>query len=344
MIILLIMKLFFFSLSISFIILLIVNISWIIVNFYMFIVNGIESIVTGQTLVENIYYSTYLRWILLMDAVWWISLMGYLLKRKSYKTDTSKHYLEYKQMEEPKICMTIPTYNEELSIEKVVKDFLSQRFVDSVIVIDNNSEDKTVEIAERSGAKVIRKKENRGYSHSLVMGLNEALKTNANIIGATEADGTFNAYDLEKMYPYLHNCDMVIGSRQNQIISEKGNQNSGFYVWANFFLAKLIQIKYLSLKHMGIVNLTDVGCVYRLVKRDSLEKIVGKLTHEGSDVPIGGVGIGLYFTMTGVENDLKIIEIPVTFKKRIGKSKITGMGTKETIKVGLNFLWLILTV
>ena len=176
------------------------------------------------------------------------------------------------------------------------------------------------------------------------MGLNEALKTNANIIGATESDGTFNAYDLEKMYPYLNNCDMVIGSRQNQVISEKGNQNSGFYVWANFFLAKLIQIKYLSLKHMGIVNLTDVGCVYRLMKRDSLEKIVEKLTYQGSDKPIGGVGIGLYLTMTGVENDLKIIEIPVTFKRRIGKSKITGVSTRKTIRVGLNFLWLILTV
>ena len=339
-----VMKVFFFGLSISFLALLVVNISWIIVNIYMFIISGIESIVTGQTLAENVYYSIYLRWIILADAIWWTSLLAYLVKRKSYKTDSSLHYLQYNQIDQPKICMIIPTYNEELSIEKVVKDFLNQKLVQNVIVIDNNSEDQTVKIAEKNGAKVIRKNENKGYSHSLVMGLNEALKTNANIIGATEADGTFNAYDLEKMYPYLNNCDMVIGSRQNQVISEKGNQNSGFYVWANFFLAKLIQIKYLSLKHMGIVNLTDVGCVYRLVKRDSLEKIVEKLTHQGSDKPIGGVGIGLYLTMTGVENDLKIIEVPVTFKRRIGKSKITGVSTRKTIRVGLNFLWLILTV
>ena len=240
--------------------------------------------------------------------------------------------------------MIIPAYNEELSIGNVVNDFINQQFVSDIIVVDNNSNDKTVEIAKEYNAKVITKNENKGYSHSLVLGLKEALKTDANIIGVVEADGTFNAYDLEKMVPHLNNCDMVIGSRQNQVITEKGNQNSGFFVWANFFLAKLIQIKYLSLKHMGIVNLTDVGCVYRLVKRDSLEKIVEKLTHQGSDKPIGGVGIGLYFTMTGVENDLKIIEIPVTFKRRIGKSKITGVSTRKTIQVGLNFLWLILTV
>ena len=176
-----------------------------------------------------------------------------------------------------------------------------------------------------------------------MLGLKEALKTDANIITITESDGTFNGYDLEKMVPYLNNCDMVIGSRQNQVISEKGNQNSGFFVWANFLLAKLIQIKYLSLDHMGIINLTEVGCIYRVIKRDALEKIISKLTYPGSDRPVGGIGIGLYITMLGIEEDLKIIEIPVTFKRRIGKSKLTGVGKKKTVSIGLRFLWLILT-
>jgi hypothetical protein len=136
---------------------------------------------------------------------------------------------------------------------------------------------------------------------------------------------------------------MVIGTRQNQVITEKGNQNSGYFVWANFILAKLIQIKYVSLEHMGIVNLTDVGCVYRIMKRDSLEKIVNKLTHDGTDKPIGGVGIGLYFTMLCIENDQKIIEVPVTFMKRVGKSKISGLSTGSAIKTGLKFLNIILT-
>jgi hypothetical protein len=135
---------------------------------------------------------------------------------------------------------------------------------------------------------------------------------------------------------------MVIGSRQNQVITEKGNQNSGFFVWANFILAKLIQMKYLSLEHMGIVNLTDVGCVYRIIKRDALEKIIENLTYSNTDKPIGGDGIGLSITMFGIENDLKIIEIPVTFNRRIGKSKLSGAGMGKTLKIGLKFLWLIL--
>ncbi len=338
------MKKFFFSMTISFLILLVINITWVFVNIYMFVVHGIESIISGQTLIENIYYSVYLRWILLGDLIWLISWFVFILQRKSYKTNSDLHYLQFDKIEKPKICIIIPTYNEELSIEKVVKDFINQEYVEHVIVVDNNSSDRTVEIAKDSNAKVITKNENKGYSHSLVLGLKEAIKTDANIIGTVEADGTFNAYDLQKMIPYLDNCDMVIGTRQNQVMTEKGNQNSGFFVWANFILAKLIQMKYVSLEHMGIVNLTDVGCVYRIMKRESLEKIVDKLTHNGTDQPIGGVGIGLYFTMQCIENDQKIIEIPVTFKKRIGKSKISGVSTGKTIRVGLNFLWLILTV
>ena len=337
------MKVLYFILSISFGVLLLANFVWVIFNIYMFLVSGIESIITGQTLIENIYYSVFLRWLILADIVWLIIGLGYVLKRKSYKTDSNLHYLQNSPIKERQICVIMPTFNEESTIKQVVEDFQRQNFVKYVVVIDNKSTDDTVKIAKDCGAKVIEKIENKGYSHSLVLGLKEALKTDANIITITESDGTFNGYDLEKMVPYLNNCDMVIGSRQNQVISEKGNQNSGFFVWANFLLAKLIQIKYLSLDHMGIINLTDVGCIYRVIKRDALEKIISKLTYPGSDRPVGGIGIGLYITMLGIEKDLKIIEIPVTFKRRIGKSKLTGAGKKKTINIGLRFLWLILT-
>ena len=145
------------------------------------------------------------------------------------------------------------------------------------------------------------------------------------------------------MVPYLDNTDMVIGTRQNQIITEKGNQNSIFHVWGNFLLGKLIQIKYFNLHHTGIVNLTDVGCVYRLMRKNALEKIIDDLTHPNSDIPIGGIGIGLYVTMVGIEKDLRIIEIPVTFNKRIGVSKIESNKFPKAVKVGFKFLWLILT-
>lgn len=337
------MRKIFFILAVSFFVLFLINLIWVGLNLYLMIKDGIQSLLQGRNLFESIYYSVYLRWILLADSIWVSSAFGFIFRRKHYKTNTLLHYLHYDPIINPSICVAIPTYNEELSIEKVVKDFYEQKFVKHVIVIDNNSTDRTVELAINAGAKVIKKNQNTGYSHSIVMGLREALRTDADVIATTEADGTYNAYDIEKMLPYIDNCDIVIGTRQHQVITQKGNQNKILHVWGNFFLAKLIQIKYFNLQHMGIVNLTDVGCVFRLVRRESLEKLIEKLTYTESDRAVGGIGIGLYFTMIGIENDLRVIEIPITFNKRIGKSKIGSNKPLKATKVGLTFLWLILT-
>ncbi len=337
------MRKIFFLLITSFGVLTIINLVWLSSTLYFMASDGIQSLLLGRNLIDSVNYSIFLRWILLSDIFWLIFLLFFIFRRKSYKTDISLHYLNYNPITHPTITMIIPTFNEELSIGNVIENFSKQPNVKSIIVIDNNSSDKTVEIAKKFGAIVITKNENKGYSHSLVLGLKEALKTNSNIIGATEADGTYNSYDIQKMIPYLDNCDMVIGTRQNQIMSEKGNQNSIFHVWGNFLLAKLIQIKYFNLHHMGIVNLTDVGCVYRLMKRNALEKIIDDLTYPNSDKAVGGIGIGLYFTMLGIEKDLKILEIPVTFNKRIGISKIQSNKLSKAIKVGFSFFWLILT-
>ena len=149
-------------------------------------------------------------------------------------------------------------------------------------------------------------------------------------------------YDIEKLLAYLTNTDAVIGTRQIQVLTEKGNQNSVLHVWGNFILAKVIQFKYFSLLHMGIVSLTDVGCLYRLMRREALEKIVDELLDKKTGAAIGGVAFPLYLTMKSIEEDQRFVEVPVTFKKRIGQSK-TGTNKKSIgIKYGLTYLWFIL--
>jgi len=330
--------------AIIFVSLVIVNLVWIATNLYFFIIEGSGSILRGTNFVENIYFSTYLKWILLADIVWIIGTVIFMLVRKDFKTNLELHYLDHQKNQVPKICVVIPTYNENESIRKVVRDFFSQQYVEHVIVIDNNSSDNTTKIAESAGAKVIRKNQNKGFAHSYVLGLREALKTNSNIIVTTEAGDTYNAYDISKMLPFLENCDMVIGTRQNQILTEKGNQNSVLHVWGNLFLAKLIQIKYFNLLHMGYVNLTDVGCIYRMFTRSSVETIIEELTFQNTDKPVAGIAISLHITILGIEHDLRIIEIPVTFKKRIGKSKLKSNKKLKAIHYGLTYLWFILKI
>lgn len=333
-------------LVLSFVILVITNIVWASLNLYFFGAIGIQNLLKGTTFAENVYFSTYLKWILLADVIWVSAAMIFLLKRKHYKTNAALHYLNYVPNLEPKISVIIPTYNEELIVEKVVRDYLNQINVKHVIVIDNHSNDKTVEIAKRCGAKVITKDSNKGFAHSCVVGFNEALKTDANIIVTTECDGTFSAYDIEKMIPYLANCDMVIGTRQVQVLTEKGNQNSTFYVWGNFILAKLIQLKYFSLRHMGVVQLTDVGCMHRCIRRSSLERIIDKFTYPNTDEVVISPSSGLFailMTMLGIENNLKIVEVPITFKKRVGTSKTESDKRLKAIKYGLRFMWYIIS-
>ena len=227
----------------SFIVIFFINLGWGITNLYFFIVDGVQTLVVGSTFIENIYFSIYLKWILFIDAVWIISALVFASTRSSYMTEP-EHYLSVDPIHEPKIFVIIPAYNEEEIVEKVVKDYKNQKYVQDVLLIDNHSNDRTVEIAKSCGARVITKDENKGFAHSCIVGMRESLKTDANIVAFTECDGTYSGYDLAKMIPYLDNCHMVTGTRQIQVLSEEKTQNTMFYVWGNYLLAKLIQLKY----------------------------------------------------------------------------------------------------
>jgi len=335
----------FLSLFVSFIILILFHIIFLIVNLYFLIFDGYQAIFYGDTLIDDIYYSIYLKWILFFDVLWIVSILGYVFRRKSYKTNPQLHYLETKSKINPNVCVIIPTFNEEKIIKNMLDEFFSQEYVKNIIVIDNNSSDNTVSIAKKYGVTVIEKKINKGYTDSCMLGFKESLKNDSNIISLIDADGTFSPNDLKKMIPYLENCDMVIGTRQVQTLTEKGNQNSMFYVWGNLLLAKLLQLKYFSLLHLGIVQLTDVGCSYRCIRKDALEKIIEKLTNpvDRSILKPNNWLFSLYMTMLSIENDLKIVEIPLTFRKRnLGESKSEVTKKSKGFVYGIKFLWFIL--
>jgi cellulose synthase/poly-beta-1,6-N-acetylglucosamine synthase-like glycosyltransferase len=217
-----------------------INLVFAIVNFVVWSTEGINAVFQGLNLTERIFYSTYFKWIILVDISWFTSALIFVFHRKHYKTNSELYYLTSKPITKPKVCVIISAYNEEPVIEQVVNDYINQKNVEYVFVINNNSSDNTAKIAENCGATVIRKNKNMGYAHSCVMGLKKSLETDANIIALTEADGTYAGRDLEKMILYLENIDMVIGTREIQILFEKGNQNKMFYMWGNFLLAKLL--------------------------------------------------------------------------------------------------------
>lgn len=335
---------FLIFISISFIILFSINLWFVTMNIYFWSIHGLQAILQGMNFTERIYESLYLKWILLADVSWIFTVLVYLISRKHYKTDIKKHYLSNKPLDDISICVIIPTFNERETIEDTINDFKRQRSVKNILVIDNHSTDGTPDIAEKLNVRVIRKTKNMGYEHSCVIGLKEALNTDSNVIVLTESDGTFSAVDVNKMIPYLENCDIVIGTRQVQVLTEKGNQNSMFYVWGNWFLAKLVQFKYFSLLHRGVIQISDVGCSYRAIRKDALEKIIGKFTTDSGEIiqDAKGGNFALFMTCVSIESDLKFIEIPITFKKRRGESKSQADNKGRGIIYGLRFLWYII--
>ena len=110
------------------------------------------------------------------------------------------------------VHIVIPAYNEEATIAEVVIEFLADPDVDRVVVVDNNSKDRTAALAKQAGADVIQESA-AGYGCAIRAGLNHSAASGADIMAIVEADGSFRASDLPKLLHYLSDCRMVLGTR-----------------------------------------------------------------------------------------------------------------------------------
>jgi len=234
------------------------------------------------------------------------------------------------------IVVAMTAYNDEQSIASAVTEFKMQPDVKEVIVIDNNSLDKTSALASTAGARVVRE-EKQGYGFACIRGLNEALQVaKVNVVVLVEGDMTFSGKDLSKLIPYLDNVDMVVGTRTTQELTNDDSQLDWFYVWGNMFLAKMVQVKFFDVRHWGRVRLTDVGCTMRAIRADALRKMVEELS-------VGGHSFSPHMLMVAISKGLKVVEIPVTFRRRWGESKGAGAGKLKGLGIGLRMMWHILT-
>ncbi len=248
----------------------------------------------------------------------------------------SPHRVRWEIIPNHNVVVAMTAYNDEASIGEAVKEFRSQKDVKEVIVVDNNSTDKTSDVATEAGARVVHEPM-QGYGYACMRGLREALGfPKVNVVVLVEGDMTFDGRDLSKLVPYLDNVDMVVGTRTTQELTTQDSQMNWFYVWGNMFLAKLVQVKFFDTKHWGRVRLTDVGCTMRAVRAEALRSIMDQLK-------VGGHHFSPHMLMVAIANELKVVEIPVTFRKRWGLSKGAGSGKVKGFGVGLQIMWHILT-
>ena len=265
--------------------------------------------------------TTYMN-ILIYIAFVMLAVDSIMIKYSPATNQTSIHDVK----KHPKISIAIPAYNEEKSIGKVVRDFKKLNVADEIIVIDNNSKDRTSLLAKNAGARVVLETK-QGYGFACRRGLEEA---KGDIIVLVEADDTFEAKDIYKFLTYLESTDIVLGTRTTLELVSKDAQMDIFLRWGNTFIAKLLQLRF-----RGNIRLTDVGCTYKAIRKDALDKIIGKVKTGKSD-------FSPEMIIRALDEKLKVIEVPIHYKKRVGESKITG-NRWRAFKLGIRMIWLILT-
>ena len=228
-----------------------------------------------------------------------------------------------KYLVEPVIDVIIPALNEEGSIAKVLSDLPSS--VREVIVCDNGSSDQTALVARSNGAMVISQPQ-RGYGNACLKGIeylnNKEVKPD--IVVFLDADYSDHPDELDLLVrPILEEGkDLVIGSRALGK-KEKGSMKPQ-QIFGNWFATKLIRLLY-------DFRFTDLG-PFRAIRYPALLSLFMSDRNFGWTVEM---------QVKAIKKNLACSEVPVSYRNRIGTSKVTGT-LKGTILAGYKIIWTIL--
>jgi glycosyltransferase involved in cell wall biosynthesis len=215
------------------------------------------------------------------------------------------------------VSVIIPCYNEEKTIEKVIRNIPKEVF--EIIVVDNNSTDKTAEIAKKLGTKVIREKK-QGYGYALQRGFKEA---RGDIIVTLDGDGQYPGEKINELVDYFieNNLDFLNCARfplQNPssmpFIRKMGNY---FFNLVTFIL-------------FGIKT-KDSQSGMMIFKKEILKKV----NLESGDMPLSEE-LKIKTILSGFKYD----EINIPYYPREGKSKLFPFKHGLINLSFLLFLWL----
>jgi len=220
------------------------------------------------------------------------------------------------------VSVIIPTHNEAQAIGRVLAD-LPSNLVTEVIVVDSNSNDGTPEIAARMGARVVQEPR-RGYGRACLTGL--AHTENPDVVVFLDGDYSDRPSELPILLaPILEGrADITLGSRLQD------RSSAGALPWHQVFgnrlAAGLIRLLFSGRYRLEI---SDLG-PFRASRADVLRALALEETTYGWAVEM---------ILKGALAGFRVVEVPVSYHPRIGKSKISG-----TLKGTLGAAWFILSL
>jgi glycosyltransferase involved in cell wall biosynthesis len=217
-----------------------------------------------------------------------------------------------------RVSVVIPTHNEAGAIGLVLTD-LPSNLVTEVIVVDSNSNDGTPEIAARMGARVVHEVR-RGYGRACLTGL--AAATSPDVVVFLDGDYSDRPSELPLLLAPIAEgrADITLGSRLRE--RRFARALPWHQAFGNRLAARLIRLLY-------DVKISDLG-PFRAGRADVLNDLALEETTYGWAVEM---------ILKGARAGLRILEVPVSYHPRVGKSKIGG-----TLKGTIGAAWFILSL
>lgn len=222
------------------------------------------------------------------------------------------------------VSVVLASYREKNSIREVIDGFFATGVVDEVIVVDNNAEIGSVEEVKKTRAKIIFEKK-QGQGCALRTGMREA---RGHYVILCEGDGTYNPSDIGRFLAYGEEFPVVLGTRTNTSLIRSGSGMFFLRRMADIFEGKLIELLFAA------GRLTDVGCTYKLLRKEVIKKLdsvwISGDSHFVTEV-----------TLQVAAHKIPFVEIPVAFQKRVGTSSVTE-SLRNIVKWGIKLLVFIL--
>ena len=220
----------------------------------------------------------------------------------------------------PDIRVIIPAFNEQNAVGQVI-DEIPKGLVSEVIVIDNGSTDNTYEVAKSKGATAL-KEQNRGYGNACLKGIAHlsSTETQPDIVVFIDGDHSDFPEEMDKIVAPIvkDEADLVIGSRalgKRQRGSMTPQQLFGKWL-ATWLIELLYKKKY-----------TDLG-PFRAISYGKLLAI---------DMQDKTYGWTVEMQLKAAKLGLRTIDVPVNYRIRIGKSKVSGT-FKGTVMAGYKII------
>lgn len=213
-----------------------------------------------------------------------------------------------------KIAVLVPCYNEELTVEKVVSDFKKELPEADIYVYDNNSSDRTAELAEKAGAIVcFEPKQGKG---NVVKSMFRDINADCYIM--VDGDDTYPADEVHKLVEAVihYGADMVIGDRLSNGTYFEENKR-GFHGLGNRLVQGLINKLFNS-------HLNDIMTGYRAFSKKFVKCM---------PVMSEGFQIETEMSIFSLVNGMRIVELPITYRDRPEGSESKLSTFKDGFKV-----------